>query len=431
LQNRIRAFALAVALSLTLAAPVAASTNQSFNDVPSNHWAFDAIEAANADGVMTGTGSGIFSPDNKLTVAEFATIITRAFYADEVAASTASGQWYAKYMDVFLEHLLLAGLDEEYGPEGMLNRGTMAVIMHCVLTDKGIEDPPEEVLEAAEEKVVEPGFASLRVVYKRGILVCFNFGLLTGVDEKGTINADGAVTRSQTATIYLRLRDYLKDHGVSVSTGTKEPIPSTPTEPEPTSPPTATEPSTPTGNTAFKFLPGETTVEQMMARINAATPAYREGYLTNGKPITDENILEMLAEIEKAMSAGTEWNTDTKYLYSNRLGYGGGCNSFGYAVSDALFGEDAPLLEHKDFSKLKVGDVIWIRDALPDSPDETYSHVMVVMSHPNKYDKFKACSGNSGGEVSWPTESVLYNAELPQEGSDFATHSIIYTRYGT
>jgi len=420
-----------MALSLTLAAPVAASASQSFSDVPSNHWAFDAIEAANADGVMTGTGDRMFSPDNELTVAEFATIITRAFYADEVAASTASGKWYAKYMDVFLEHLLLAGLDEEYGPEDMLNRGTMAVIMHCVLMDKGIEDPPEEVLEAAEAKVVEPGFASLRHVYRRGILVCFNFGLLNGVDEKGTINVEGAVTRSQTATIYLRLRDYLKDHGVSVSTGTKEPIPSTPTEPDPTSTPTATEPSTPTGNTAFKFLPGETTVEQMMARINAATPAYREGYLTNGKPITDENILEMLAEIKETMPDGTEWNTDDKYNYSNKLGYGGGCNGFGYAVSDALFGEDAPVFEHNDFSKLKIGDVIWIRDALPDSPNETYSHVMVVMSHPNSIDRFRTCSGNVSGEVSWPASETITTTSVPPADTSFASHSIIYTRYGT
>ena len=56
----------------------------------------------------------------------------------------------------------------------------------------------------------------------------------------------------------------------------------------------------------FAFQDGEN-VQQMMNRLNAEAPKYYEGYLTNGKPITKENIQAMLAEAEKGMPNGTKW----------------------------------------------------------------------------------------------------------------------------
>jgi len=55
---------LAGVLAIALVVPAVASTAvQSFNDVSASHWAHDAIEAANADGVMTGTAPWQFSTD--------------------------------------------------------------------------------------------------------------------------------------------------------------------------------------------------------------------------------------------------------------------------------------------------------------------------------------------------------------------------------
>jgi len=402
--------------------PPALASGTSFNDVPANHWACAAVEAANAGGVMTGTGNRQFSPDKELTVAEFATILTRAFYANEVAASTAAGEWYAKYMDVFNKHELVGSDTRFYTADRQMDRVSMATIMRFVLLDKGIEDPSAAELDATMAKMVDEDLNLFSDDFLKGILVCYNRGLLTGVDKKGTFDPHGTVTRSQTAAIYIRLRDYLKNSGTTIPSAPVEtPKPVETQQPEPTAP---------TGDTTFAFLSGETTVEQMMSRINTATPTYREGYLTNGKPITDANIQEMLGEIKGSMPYGTEWNGDSKYFYNSKLGYGGGCNSFGYAVSDALFGEDAPVFPHKDFTKLKVGDTIWVRDSTSASA-ASYSHVMVVITAPDAEGTFKTCSGNVNGKVSWPGERAVYTNDIHSvtDNPAFAANSIVWSRY--
>lgn len=312
LNKRILSIILTAALSLALAAPVAASATESFDDVPLKHWAHEAIEAANADGIMTGTAPRQFDPDKELTVAEFATILSRAFYAKEVEASTISGEWYAKYMDIFSKHKLVGANTNSYTADRHVERIDMATIMRFVLLDKGIADPSDAELEQTRRKVVQPDLDLFQDDFIKGVLVCYHNGLLTGVDSEGTFDANGTVTRSQTATIYLRLRDFLKDNGVIISSPPVELQ-----QPTPTSPVETPEPANSSGDTTFAFINGETTVQQMMNRINSATPAYREGYLTNSKPITNSNIQEMLAEIEESMPNGAEWNTDNKYLYLN------------------------------------------------------------------------------------------------------------------
>jgi len=77
---------------------------------------------------------------------------------------------------------------------------------------------------------------------------------------------------------------------------------------------------------------------------------------------------------------------------------------------------------------LKVGDVIWIKNG--DSAGTwTAAHVMIAMSSPNSEGWFLACSGNVNGKVSWPSEGAEGTSIIPEEGTDFATHSIIWTRY--
>ena len=56
----------------------------SFSDVPSNHWAKDDIERAAIMGFINGMGDGRFNPDGKLTYAEFANVLVKAFFPSEL-----------------------------------------------------------------------------------------------------------------------------------------------------------------------------------------------------------------------------------------------------------------------------------------------------------------------------------------------------------
>ena len=78
LSKRIRALAMAGALSLSLAAPVRAA---GYTDLPTSHWAYDTLtEAANL-GILQGSGDGLMDPSGTLSWGQFLAMLTRTFAA--------------------------------------------------------------------------------------------------------------------------------------------------------------------------------------------------------------------------------------------------------------------------------------------------------------------------------------------------------------
>src|SRR6056297_355146 len=76
---------IALLLVVALAMP---AFGASFTDVPSNHWAYDAINKLVASGVITGYPDGTFRGDQDMTRYEMAVMVSRALdnIADEQAA---------------------------------------------------------------------------------------------------------------------------------------------------------------------------------------------------------------------------------------------------------------------------------------------------------------------------------------------------------
>ena len=150
--------------------------------------------------------------------------------------------------------------------------------------------------------------------------------------------------------------------------------------------PNLPEPTTPTEITRspFAFQDGEN-VQQMMNRLNAEAPKYVEGYLTNGKPITEANIKAMLAEAEKGMPSGTKWDTSSFYNYGTKafINYrtANACSAFAGALSDYIFGKDAPATEHQNFDDIKVGDVLWMKNS-----KTGYAHACLLYTSPSPRD---------------------------------------------
>ena len=225
------------------------------------------------------------------------------------------------------------------------------------------------------------------------MLVCYTLGLLTGQND-GSFGPKNPMNRAQGCVVINRLRDYMGN---------------------------TTEPPEVTDGPLFKMLDGEN-AQQMMDRINAST-TYTAGYLTNGKPITEENIKELLAEFEETMPHGTTWTES--FLYSSpKFGSVHACSAFGAAISDALFGGNAPLSRHQNFSQLKAGDVVWMKNTATG-----YYHAFVVMSltPPPGYssDCFSTCDGNVSGKVYWNGAQSFKSFDKPEVTSD----SWVYSRY--
>lgn len=401
---------MAFCLMFALVLPVEAKEAESFRDVPTDFWAYEQINRCVQDGIVSGYSDGTFKPGNPVSYGAFSIMLARAFYSDELAAY--SDQGTATGEAIMNKHGILNGTSRSSASIGAsLPREDMAQIMYNVLKDKGANIPPDTEYVKCISSISD--FQSININCRRAVMVCYTTGLLGGQSD-GSFGPKNPMNRAQGCVVINRLRDYFQNNG-----GTTDPVgPTTPTEPA-----TPTDPATPTVTElpAFKLQDGET-VQQMMTRI-MANVTYTPGYLSNGQPITEDNIKALLAEIETSMPEGTPWDEDDRFNYSGKLGYGGACNSWGYAVSDYLFGKEAPLTKHQNFDQLKVGDVVWMKNS-----KTGYSHVYVVTSLTNPYwgeDAYSICDGNNSNGVSWDGDGRFSTFEKPE----VASGTYIYSRY--
>lgn len=395
-----------------------------FSDVPQNHWAATAISTANADGIMTGTGGGKFSPNGTVSLAQLITILTRMYWPDEVAASGATGTWYAKNDDVATNHglfnvLVEPNVQEELDMAAPVTRAMMAQVVCNAMLNRGEQDVSD--VQGIIQQIPD---VSANDTFAHGIAFCVSKGILQGVDKAGNFSPEATLTRAQMSMIYTRIKD-------DPTQSTEQPI-ETPVE----TPTTEAQDLNEWGIPHFRMLDGEN-VQQMMDRINAVTPAYREGYLTNGKPISEKNIREMAEAILEDMPKGSPWGTGPTYYYNSACGYYGGCGSYACAVSDYIFGEDAPVNQHKNFGSIKVGDIDYKNDA-----QNVDGHAMFAIGNPSdpieiqtsndgvnfmsmKTRIFKAIDGNNNGTVNGRRDG----STIESDDDSWAKNSFIISRY--
>ena len=191
-----------VALLLAVAFCFASGT-KTFKDVPKNHWAFESIEKAAADGVMCGTGDGLFSPDSTLTVAQFLTVMVRSTYPEELSAAAQGERWYEPVMAIADSHGLYRyspSLKER--PDRPILRNEMAGIIAAICEEIGLSVPYQAFLQTVKTQIPDINQNPYRL--QTPIAVVYSLGIIGGVDESGTFSGNTGVTRAQAAVIYAR-----------------------------------------------------------------------------------------------------------------------------------------------------------------------------------------------------------------------------------
>lgn len=402
---------LALALSAALAAPVSAVyETPTFTDVSKSFWGYVSIEKAAENKWISGNPDGTFAPNANVTYAQFCVMLVSAFFPEQLASYTGpSSPWYAPSCTIAAQNDLLLGTRVEQTPtlEGAvsqpMSRYEMALVVSNTLYKINAKIPTPQ--EQADQMDKTPDYWDIHKQYRNAVLLVKATGVLSGMDSAGTFGGSGNLSRAQAAVVLGKLND-LRNTGDGSAVNPNLPEPTTPTE---------------ITRSPFAFQ-GSENVQQMMDRLNAEAPKYYEGYLTNGKPITEENIKAMLAEAEKGMPDGTAWTADLFYDYYTSCfpGYRqvGGCNSFAAALSDYIFGKNAPVTKHQDFDKLKVGDVIWLKDG-------AWGHVVVITDdYPTTIDSYMYTNGNNGGEVWWNRYGYINNWSQRQKAETY-----VYSRY--
>ena len=370
--------------------PCAYADNNPFNDVAPGFWAYDDIMETYNDGVMTGTASGVFSPSGKLNMAQFVTVLTRAFYNNDVVNSTREGAWPNQNYDAAEKHNLFAGLTR-WGGDIEVTREVMAQMMYNVMVDKSVVLPNDTEIQATINKI--PDIAAVDDNYRTAVAVCYYWELLAGVDAQGTFAPKGVLNRAQTAVIYTRLKKAVNVLGAGI----------------PENPGTAT-PDTTAPGTAGN--PGDTQNPQ-------AAPS---ATLTNGMPVTEENVLALIEEYkngtrepgEKAKEAGFTSYADTKPTqrydpynppYFGAIGSGTECAKFAFAFWDDIFG-DAPYREVTDPWQVRPGDLIHF-------PSHWCIAVQSAYQEPGRdYPLTQTAGGGKTGSIGWGLNAIRGYATL-------------------
>ncbi len=201
MKKRMWAMILAAALCLTFT-PMASAfgpswiDGQTFGDVPESHWAFYDVEAVAHQGLMLGTGEGLFSPDAKVSTAQFLTLIGRIVFPDTVVGE--GDPWYGPYARACEDAGLLAGTQADLSRiNAEITRYDMAVILRGAAKTLG-----------AAEKLAEPSqigdYADIPPQYRDAVRAVYGLGLIWG-DDAGNFNGSNTMTRGEVAAVVRRL----------------------------------------------------------------------------------------------------------------------------------------------------------------------------------------------------------------------------------
>ncbi|MDB7911899.1 S-layer homology domain-containing protein [Flavonifractor plautii] len=198
--RRLVAGAMSIALAVTMFSTTAFAASVKFTDVPDSHWASSSITEMADKGIMSGIGNNLFAPSQQLSNAEFITMLVRQFYSDKLGAEGST--WYAPFMAAAKSANILTGTNvgsNEDLATSTINRYDMAQLMYNVLKAEGI------TTSSLSDTSKVADWSAVPSTYRDAVSVCYNMGMLTGVDNKGTFNGTGVMDRAQAAVVMDRL----------------------------------------------------------------------------------------------------------------------------------------------------------------------------------------------------------------------------------
>lgn len=410
----------------------------SFSDVPGNHTFCDAITWAAGQGIVGGYADGSFRPGNSVTKAQFCVMLSRAFYSDEIAKyANPEGSklaWFAPNATALYYAKVLPGTSFEYQyinktvMDQHISRYDMAQLMTNIMRAKGFTAGGKSDVQA---KIAD--YESIPDGYRDAVGTVYALGIIGGYGD-GSFKGDVTMNRGQAAAVIYRMAKYA-----------------------PASKPVETKPETPVET--VPETPGPTTVAVTTSRDSSGDTRwkitnndYSTGTLNNGKPVTQANVLAMLADAKKIWPDGLTWADMGDAANNNFYGHGGtdkaiaarcvrlhntneayACGGFAAMLSDYVFGPSSnPVRKLSDNLQVRPGDIVFCIN-----PDGSVAHVNVAVTTV-VYNGSMPCvytaNGNSGGAVNW--RSAATDGKSGSDRIDDYERTpgqwcrcIIYTRY--
>ena len=391
--KRLCSLVLALALCLGLCVPAGAAE---FSDVPAGHAFYGGILYCAENGIAGGYSDGTFQPSKTVTRNNFVVMLSRAFFADDLAEYNT--ETYLKYgafvpnsMALYVNGILRnTSFETIFKNSQEMNQGIsrydMAQLMTNIMTKKGFAAGEAEKA-AAVSQITD--YSSIPGQYRDAVANVYALGIIGGYSD-GTFGGEVTMNRGQAAVVIYRMTQAVP---------VEAPAPEPPADPEPETPSTPTTPETP------------------------STPA--AGTLTNGKPITETNVTEILNQLKSRYPTPTSFVNGYAGLNSGRGPYANcisqitnqywraenhsqhtsttsGCGGWAAFVADEIFGQTGVTWKKTTTSNLRPGDMmIYIDNA------GYLEHVSIYVGPVDGYAKdvrvysTDANPGKNGYVISW------------------------------
>lgn len=202
-KRRLISLALVLAMVLTLfPVPALAAQRNAFTDVNAEDWYYDAVTYVRDRDLMSGTGSGAFSPQDTTTRSMIVTILYRMENEPTVFGTAftdvPSGQWYTKAVAWASQKEIVLGYgDGTFGPNDTITREQLATILYRYSKYKGYSVRAIGALYEFPDQNKISDFALSAMSWAVGA------GLISGTGDH-TLSPDGNASRAQVAAVLMR-----------------------------------------------------------------------------------------------------------------------------------------------------------------------------------------------------------------------------------
>ena len=207
--NKILSFVLALVMTVsTLVAGTYVSAEESlYKDVKTTRWSYEDIKYVTEEGLMTGTGEGIFAPAETMTRAMVVTVLYRLQGSPEVQytaifSDVKDGTWYTDAVIWAASYGIVNGVgDRKFAPMKAVTREELATII--------MRYAPLEFIKTEEraDLTVYSDYGKVHDYAKDALSWANAIGLITGVTAT-TLEPRGNATREQFATILRRFKEF-------------------------------------------------------------------------------------------------------------------------------------------------------------------------------------------------------------------------------
>ena len=205
--KRVLSFLLSLVLIVGVSTTAFAAGN-TYNDVPTSHWAYQYIESVTEKGLFGGVGGGSFSPETPFTRAQvtqtlynaYSQALTGTLDSNTGVSGLTGREWYKTPLRWALSYNLLDGAYNDMGsiyganPETTCDRKGAALAMYRLAGALGVELP------STNAAIDFPDIAALDAEYQTAITALQRAGVLAGLPG-GIYGPNEPLNRAQAADI--------------------------------------------------------------------------------------------------------------------------------------------------------------------------------------------------------------------------------------